>query len=132
MKCGKLSNGGTAEPITTTWQAPRCEAKSKRSGVRCRNRSTRWSRKHLKRGLCRMHGGAKRSGKVTREGLKRIAAAATKHGHYTVRGKAKLKRERQEARRHQRAFDKAHGIKRRSGGGPDVTNWPRDAKGRFL
>lgn len=53
----------------------RCVAKSKRSGVQCRNSSV------LGKSVCRMHGAF--AGPKTTEGIARIKAANTKHGNHT-------------------------------------------------
>ncbi len=131
MKLGRLRNGNEAAPITATWEAPRCEAKAKHSGKRCRCRATKYSLAWFGKGLCYKHGGAKGSGKITPEGRKRIAEANYRHGRYTAEGQARLKEERQKARRQQRELDRAFGIKRRSGG-PDVSRRARASNGRFL
>lgn len=52
-----------------------CKAKSKRSGVQCRNSAA------VGKKVCRFHGAF--SGPKTAEGIARIKKANTKHGHYT-------------------------------------------------
>ena len=67
-----------ADVITTfgTTEAPRCQAKSKRSGVQCRKAAMRGKR------VCRTHGGAS-TGPRTPEGRQRCATAKTVHGRET-------------------------------------------------
>lgn len=74
-KLGKLKNGNEPAPISRTWEAPRCQAKSKRSGRPCRNPAVRGKR------VCRMHGG-KSTGPLTLQGIQRIKEATTTHGLY--------------------------------------------------
>jgi hypothetical protein len=57
--------------------APRCSAKSKRTGDPCHGPA-------MKNGKCRMHGG-KSKGPTTPEGLKRSQMARWKHGEYSRR-----------------------------------------------
>jgi hypothetical protein len=52
-----------------------CRAKSKRSGVQCKNNAVRGKR------VCRMHGAF--AGPKTTQGIARIKKANTKHGNYT-------------------------------------------------
>lgn len=72
------------EPTITLFgraDAPRCQAKSKRSGLQCRKAAMSGKR------VCRIHGGASK-GPTTAAGRQRCAEARTVHG-----------RERREARR---------------------------------
>ena len=57
-------------------QAPRCQAKSKRSGIQCRRAAMRGMQ------VCRTHGGAS-TGPKTTEGRARCGAAKTVHGRET-------------------------------------------------
>ena len=57
-------------------EAPRCQAKSKRSGVQCRKAAMRGKR------VCRTHGGAS-TGPRTPEGRQRCSDAKTVHGRET-------------------------------------------------
>lgn len=52
-----------------------CKAKSKRSGIQCRNQAVNG------KSVCRMHGAF--SGPKTAEGIARIKQANTTHGNYT-------------------------------------------------
>lgn len=52
-----------------------CKAKSKRSGVQCRNSAA------IGKKVCRFHGAS--AGPKTIEGIARIKKANTKHGHFT-------------------------------------------------
>lgn len=54
-------------------QAPRCQARSKRSGVQCAKAAVKGKR------VCRIHGGAS-TGPKTPEGRQRCAEARTVHG----------------------------------------------------
>ena len=67
-----------AEPFTTSFGAvaPRCQAKSKRSGVQCRKPAVRGKT------VCRTHGGAS-TGPKTQQGRARCAQAKTVHGWET-------------------------------------------------
>lgn len=58
----------------------RCQAAKKRTNgeVQCMGHATRWSY------LCKMHGGAKRIGKSTEQGIANRIASLTKHGRETV------------------------------------------------
>ena len=77
-----------------------------------------------RRPLCHVHGGAKGSGKQSAAGLKRIAEANTKHGHYTA--------EAVEERRELRETRTALGIRTRSWRpGRDVSQQPRGSDGKF-
>lgn len=68
-------------PIFGRADAPRCQAKSKRSGEQCRKAAVRG------KAVCKIHGGAS-TGPTTAAGRQRCAEARTVHG-----------RERREARR---------------------------------
>ena len=57
-------------------EVPRCQAKSKRSGVQCRKAAMRGKK------VCRTHGGAS-TGPRTPEGRQRCAEAKTVHGRET-------------------------------------------------
>jgi len=52
-----------------------CKAKSKRSGIQCRNHAVIGKR------VCRIHGAS--AGPKTLEGIARIKQANTTHGNYT-------------------------------------------------
>lgn len=52
-----------------------CKAKSKRSGIQCKNNAVRG------KSVCRMHGAF--AGPKTAQGIERIKKANTKHGNYT-------------------------------------------------
>lgn len=52
-----------------------CKAKSKRSGIQCRNHAV------SKKNVCRIHGAF--AGPKTPEGIARIKQANTTHGKYT-------------------------------------------------
>ncbi|OCX70061.1 hypothetical protein A6M27_12080 [Acidithiobacillus thiooxidans] len=65
--------------------APRCTAKSKRSGVQCRAPAVRGKTK------CRMHGG-KSTGARTAEGKERCRQAAFIHGFYVAENLAEWRR----------------------------------------
>ncbi len=52
-----------------------CKAKSKRSGVQCKNNAVK------KKTVCRMHGAC--AGPKTVEGINSIKKSNTKHGMYT-------------------------------------------------
>ena len=66
------------EPFTTSFGAvaPRCQAKSKRSGVQCCKPAMRG------KAVCRTHGGAS-TGARTQQGRERCAQAKTIHGRET-------------------------------------------------
>jgi hypothetical protein len=61
--------------------APRCGAKARTTGCACRSPA-------MANGRCRMHGG-KSTGPRTPEGLARLAAAHTTHGHSNAAAKAR-------------------------------------------
>ena len=52
-----------------------CKAKSKRSGLQCKNNTVKG------KAVCRMHGAF--AGPKTPQGIARIKKANTKHGNYT-------------------------------------------------
>src|SRR5262249_36705891 len=64
--------------------APRCGARSKRTGKPCRGAA-------MPNGRCRLHGG-KSTGPRTREGLERSRRANWKHGHFSREAKAERSR----------------------------------------
>ena len=64
-----------------------CKAKSKRSGVQCRNNAVRG------KAVCRLHGAF--AGPKTAQGIARIKEANTKHGNYTKEAFQKRKAFRQ-------------------------------------
>ena len=66
----------------------RCRAKSKRSGVQCKN----WAIKGW--GVCRMHGA--RGGPMTQGGLSKCKLSSLKHGFYTEFEKMELRRIRED------------------------------------
>jgi hypothetical protein len=72
----KLKNGAKAGNPNG---APRCGAKSKRTGQPCRAPA-------MRNGRCRFHGG-KSTGPLTEEGKKRIAEAHTTTGRHTKESK---------------------------------------------
>lgn len=78
---GRLKYGN---PAGNPWSAPRCGAKSRRTGLPCREPAIRGKR------CCRLHGGLS-TGPRTPEGLARSRRANWKHGAYS--------REAREARR---------------------------------
>lgn len=64
------------EPTVTVFshaEAPRCQARSKRSGQQCRKAAVRG------KAVCKIHGGAS-TGPKTPEGRQRCAEARTVHG----------------------------------------------------
>lgn len=63
--------------------APRCNARSRRLGVMCRQPA-------MRNGKCRMHGGPS-TGPRTSAGLERSRKARWKHGHYSAEAKAALR-----------------------------------------
>jgi len=65
----------------------RCQAAKKRTNgeIQCMGHATRWSY------LCKMHGGAKRIGKSTEQGIANRIASLTKHGRETKAIKAERK-----------------------------------------
>jgi hypothetical protein len=64
--------------------APRCGARSKRTGQSCQGAA-------MPNGRCKLHGG-KSTGPRTPEGLKRSRRAKWKHGHYSREAKAERAR----------------------------------------
>ena len=60
-----------------------CRAKSKRSGVQCKNNAVRG------KCVCRMHGAF--AGPKTNQGIARIKEANTRHGNYTKEAFAERK-----------------------------------------
>ena len=74
-----MSKKSEPAPLAT---APRCTAKSKRSGVQCRAPAVRGKTK------CRMHGG-KSTGAKTPEGKERCREAAFIHGFYVAENLAR-------------------------------------------
>src|SRR5215470_6716046 len=64
--------------------APRCGARSKRTGKPCRGAA-------MPNGRCKVHGG-KSTGPRTPEGLERIRRANWKHGHFSREAKAERSR----------------------------------------
>ena len=62
--------------IFGSFEVPRCQAKSKRSGMQCRKAAMQDKR------VCRSHGGAS-TGPKTIAGRQRCAAAKTVHGRET-------------------------------------------------
>src|SRR5262245_5816506 len=60
--------------------APRCGARSKRTGKPCRGAA-------MPNGRCKLHGG-KSTGPCTPEGLERSRRANWKHGHFSREAKA--------------------------------------------
>jgi len=75
-----MNEGGTNFVDTL----PICQAKSKRSGVRCKNCAVKGRR------VCYIHGGATprhNTGPKTREGLHRQHTANLKHGAYSKESK---------------------------------------------
>jgi hypothetical protein len=75
----------TKQPWNTIFgstEVPRCQAKSKRSGLQCRKAAIRGKQ------VCRTHGGAS-TGPRTPEGRQRCAAAKAIHGRETRAIRAK-------------------------------------------
>jgi hypothetical protein len=64
--------------------APRCGARSKRTGKRCRGAA-------MPNGRCKLHGG-KSTGSRTPEGLERSRRANWKHGYFSREAKAERSR----------------------------------------
>src|SRR5215510_3365262 len=62
------------EALARANAAPRCGARSKRTGLPCRAAA-------MPNGRCKLHGG-KSTGPRTREGLERSRRANWKHGHF--------------------------------------------------
>jgi len=84
------------EPIERVWArlealvmanaAPRCGARSKRTGKPCRGAA-------MPNGRCKLHGG-KSTGPRTPEGLERSKRARWEHGHFSREAKAERARAR--------------------------------------
>jgi hypothetical protein len=74
---GPLRNGN---PRGNPNLAPRCGARTRRTGCPCRAPA-------MRNGRCRLHGG-KSTGPRTEEGRARIRAARTRHGRYSAEGRA--------------------------------------------
>lgn len=79
----------TPDPLAAARLAPRCGARSRRTGNACQGPA-------MPNGRCRMHGGAS-TGPLTAEGKARCAAVRTKHGQRNAAARA-LARKRGEAR----------------------------------
>jgi hypothetical protein len=76
-RTGPLRNGN---PRGNPNAAPRCGARTRRTGCPCRAPA-------MRNGRCRLHGG-KSTGPRTEEGRARIRAARTRHGRYTAESRA--------------------------------------------
>jgi hypothetical protein len=76
-RTGPLRNGN---PRGNPNLAPRCGARTRRTGCPCRAPA-------MRNGRCRLHGG-KSTGPRTEEGRARIRAARTRHGRYSAEGRA--------------------------------------------
>jgi hypothetical protein len=76
-RTGPLRNGN---PRGNPNLAPRCGARTRRTGCPCRAPA-------MRNGRCRLHGG-KSTGPRTDEGRARIRAARTRHGLYSAEGRA--------------------------------------------
>ena len=72
------------EALVRANAAPRCGARSKRTGKPCRAAA-------MPNGRCKVHGG-KSTGPRTSEGLERSRRANWKHGHYSREAKAERSR----------------------------------------
>src|SRR5262249_14455190 len=72
------------EALVSANAAPRCGARSKRTGLPCRAAA-------MPNGRCRVHGG-KSTGPRTPEGLERSRRANWKHGYYSREAKAERSR----------------------------------------
>jgi hypothetical protein len=72
------------EALVRANAAPRCGARSKRTGLPCRAAA-------MPNGRCRIHGG-KSTGPRTPEGLERSRRANWKHGHFSREAKAQRSR----------------------------------------
>jgi hypothetical protein len=72
------------EALVMANAAPRCGARSKRTGKPCRAAA-------MPNGRCKVHGG-KSTGPRTPEGLERSRRANWKHGHYSREAKAERSR----------------------------------------
>jgi hypothetical protein len=76
-----------AEALVRANAAPRCGARSKRTGKPCRGAA-------MPNGRCKVHGG-KSTGPRTPEGLARSRRANWKHGYFSREAKAERSRVRQ-------------------------------------
>jgi hypothetical protein len=85
---GWLRNGN---PPGRLADAPRCGAKSRRTGLPCRAPACRGKRR------CRMHGG-KSTGPKTAAGLERSKRARWKHGSYSAEARQDYARQKAECR----------------------------------
>jgi hypothetical protein len=74
------------EALVRANAAPRCGARSKRTGKPCRGAA-------MPNGRCKLHGG-KSTGPLTPEGLERSSRANWKHGYYSREAKAERSRSR--------------------------------------
>jgi hypothetical protein len=74
------------DPLTAARAAPRCGARSKRTGEPCKGAA-------MTNGRCRFHGG-KSTGPRTAEGRERSRRSNWKHGHYSAEAKAERARAR--------------------------------------
>jgi hypothetical protein len=72
------------EALVMANAAPRCSARSKRTGKPCRAAA-------MPNGRCKVHGG-KSTGPRTPEGLERSRRANWKHGHFSREAKAEWSR----------------------------------------
>jgi hypothetical protein len=72
------------EALVMANAAPRCGARSKRTGKPCRGAA-------MPNGRCKLHGG-KSTGPRTPEGLERSRRANWKHGHFSREAKAERSR----------------------------------------
>jgi hypothetical protein len=72
------------EALVRANAAPRCGARSKRTGKPCRGAA-------MPNGRCKLHGG-KSTGPRTPEGLERSRRANWKHGYYSCEAKAERSR----------------------------------------
>src|SRR5215467_12158632 len=75
------------EALVRANAAPRCGARSKRTGKPCRGAA-------MPNGRCKLHGG-KSTGPRTPEGLERSRRANWKHGHFSREAKAERLRVRE-------------------------------------
>ena len=73
-----------SEALLKANAAPRCGARSKRTGKPCRGAA-------MPNGRCKLHGG-KSTGPRTMEGLERSRRANWKHGHFSREAKAERSR----------------------------------------
>src|SRR5262249_15044320 len=75
---------GGVEALLKANAAPRCGARSKRTGKPCQGAA-------MPNGRCKLHGG-KSTGPRTPEGLERSMRANWKHGHFSREAKAERSR----------------------------------------